>query len=755
VPIEKPADYRREDYASLVDDIRQNRVPAPPETPRREQAWDGIGRVVNMVTLPNHKTDANNQHAALLSTDLPEENWPWPTASWEWRDCYAKRLRDYTLGLLWFVQNDPELPEDFRTRSRAWGLAKDEYGDNGHFPRQVYVREGRRIEGDHLFTAHDALPIQPHGRPPIYVDSITASHYSLDSHAVRKREPGRVHLDGFFSYPTAPYTVPYGVIVPKNVEGLLIPVPVSGTHVGFSTLRMEPCWMALGEAAGVAASLSVRDQVTPRKIRIADLQEKLLAHGAVLIYFQDVKPGHPVWPVLQKLALRGFFPGWQAQLKRPVTVQRAGQLAQALGKMAPPVVEGKTTLGEVLVALAEGQSNWPHWRGPHDCGSIETGRYPVKWDATTNVAWKTPLPGKGCSTPVVCAGRIFLTAPVEGKDAVLALDTSGKVLWQTTLGPERPGKHRNGSGCNPSPVTDGQGVFAYFKSGTLAGLDLDGRLRWKTNLQQEYGKDTLYWDIGTSPVLTEKDVVVAVMHEGDSFLAAFDKLTGQMRWKVARNYRTPLEGDHSYTTPILIRHEGREALLVLGGERLTAHDAADGKILWSCGDFNPQAKNNWVPVASPVVVGDIAVVPYGRGTCLHGIRLGGSGDVTASHRIWKREDTGSFVPTPAAQGGRVYVLCDRGEIDCIDSATGKTLWSGQLPKRSSKYYASPLVADGKIYAAREDGVVFVARGEGKFEVLAENDLGERLIASPVPLDGRLLLRGEKHLFCIAQNPSAK
>jgi len=149
-----------------------------------------------------------------------------------------------------------------------------------------------------------------------------------------------------------------------------------------------------------------------------------------------------------------------------------------------------------------------------------------------------------------------------------------------------------------------------------------------------------------------------------------------------------------------------------------------------------------------VIAGQIAVVPYGRGTCLHGIRLAGSGDVTATHRVWKREDTGSFVPTPAEYKGRVYLLRDRGQVECIEPQTGKTLWTGELPKRSSNYYASPTVADGKLYAAREDGVVFVVRIDGPFEVLAENDLGERVIASPVPLSGRLLLRGEKHLFCV-------
>jgi len=418
----------------------------------------------------------------------------------------------------------------------------------------------------------------------------------------------------------------------------------------------------------------------------------------------------------------------------------------------PSAIRQLTALALLLVvcfATAAAEGNWPRWRGPHDNGSVEGGSYPVKFE---KVLWQAPLPGKGCSTPVVWNQRIYLTAPANGLDGVLAFDWSGRPLWETTLGSERPGKHRNGSGSNASPATDGQGVFVYFKSGTLAALELDGRVRWQTNLIERFGPDTLYWDHGTSAVLTDKYVVMARMHHGESWLAAFDKATGKIGWKVARNYETPAENDHGYTTPIVIQQHRKEALLVWGAEHVTVHDAADGKILWSCGGFNPGAVANWPAVASPVVAGDIAVVPFGRadrGTPrLHGIRLDGSGDVTARNRIWKRDDVGTFVPTPAAYKGRVYLVRDRGEVECLDPGTGKILWSDALPKSSSSYYSSPVIAGGKLYAAREDGVVLVAQVEGKFEVLAENNLKERVIASPVPVSGRLLVRGEQHLFCV-------
>ncbi|HEY5912604.1 MAG TPA: PQQ-binding-like beta-propeller repeat protein [Verrucomicrobiae bacterium] len=399
----------------------------------------------------------------------------------------------------------------------------------------------------------------------------------------------------------------------------------------------------------------------------------------------------------------------------------------------------------------EDPANWPNWRGPRDEGSTTQGTYPVKWDAT-NVLWKAPLPGKGCSTPVVWDKRIFVTAPIDGQDGALGFDWNGKALWQRTFGAEKAGKRQNSSGCNPSPTTDGQSVFVYFKSGTLAALDFDGKTRWQTNLVTGFGPESLFWDQGTSPVLTRDAVVVARMHHGDSWLAAFDKASGQLRWKVARNYETAVEGDNSYTTPLVIGPPGKQVILVWGGEHLTAHSAVDGQLVWSCADFNPRGMSYWPTVASPIVSENVVVVAYGRADRdqprLHGIKLGGTGDVTATHRAWLREDFGTFVPTPVVYEGKVYVLRDHGEVECLDPATGKTVWRDDFPRTKTSYYASPVIAAGKLYAAREDGVIFVAQITGKFQVLAENKMGEQVIGSPVAVANRLLIRGERNLFCI-------
>ena len=408
----------------------------------------------------------------------------------------------------------------------------------------------------------------------------------------------------------------------------------------------------------------------------------------------------------------------------------------------------------LIIGIQVGEASnasWPQWRGPGFQGSTGQGSYPESWAGEDGLAWKFELPGRGFSTPVVWNEHIIVTAPIDGKDGVLNLDFSGKPRWQTALTPEKSGKHRNASGCNPSPITDGETVFAYFKSGTLAALDFGGKVIWQTNLQQIFGEDKLWWDVGTSPVLTRDYVVAMVLHGGDSGLVAFHKKSGEIAWQLERSFEVPNENWDSYTTPIVIEHAGQEIILVWGADHVTAHRVSDGGFLWSSGGFNPNSKPNWPSVASPVVAGDVLVVTYGRGQYTAGIRLGGEGDVTEANRIWTREGVGAFVPTPAVHNGKVYLLGDRGEITCIDPESGETIWEDALPKHRGKYYASPTIAGGSLYAAREDGVVFVARIEGAFEVLSENPMGEKMIASPVPVADQLLLRGEQSLFLVGSN----
>jgi outer membrane protein assembly factor BamB len=425
---------------------------------------------------------------------------------------------------------------------------------------------------------------------------------------------------------------------------------------------------------------------------------------------------------------------------------------------APPLTL-RTPLWLIL-ALVTGpvQADWPAWRGIASSGSFSTGVFPDHLDPQLS-RWCVPLPGKGCSTPIVSGGVIYVTAPIDGRDALLAFDRQGSELWRTAFGRQDAGKHRNASGSNASPITDGDAVFAYFKSGSFVAVELDGSVRWEQNLVEQYGEVNLFWDHGTSPILTSRHIVMARMHAGDSWLAAFDKSTGDLVWKSDRNYQTPVECDQGYTTPVVIEHEGAEAILTWGAEHITLHAADDGRLLWSCGNFNPNQNQLWPAIASPVVVDDMVVVAYGRNDrgqpLLFGVRLDGSGDVTETNHVWKREDLGTFVPTPIVHQGRVVIVGDQGEVEAIDPKSGKTLWKGELPRSRAKFYASPLIAGDRLYAAREDGKLFVASiADERFELLAESDMGQPVIGSPVPLSDAILIRGEETLCCIASDASS-
>jgi len=379
------------------------------------------------------------------------------------------------------------------------------------------------------------------------------------------------------------------------------------------------------------------------------------------------------------------------------------------------------------------------------------GAYPTKFSANEGVLWKLPLPGIGSSTPAVWDDRIFLTCGIEGQDGVLACDWDGKVLWQKTLGPERAGKHKNGSGSNPSPITDGKQLVVYYKSGTLASFTLDGTLNWQTNLQERYGEDTLWWDLGTSPVFVGDRIVVAVMQEETSYVVALNSADGSEAWKVDRNFPVQKETGQSYTTPYLTEIDGKETLVIWGADHLTGHDPQTGATWWTCGGFNPEDKPMWRVIASPAFTDGIAVVPYGRTEFVAAVKLGGSGDITKTARLWERKGLGADCPSPVGRNGRVYLLSDRGQINCLEASTGRDLWEGAIPRAAANYYSSPILAGDLLYCAREDGVVAVVKvSDSGMETLAQNEMGERLVGAPVPVRERLLLRGAENLYCLGK-----
>jgi len=272
VAIERPVGYDPSRYAVLVRAIRSGRV-------RR------LSDVLSLARLPNGKFDANNQPAAWLSSDLAEGSERYPEAGPEERAQIVEAHRRHLLGLLYFLQDDASVPASLQADARQYGLPRDEFTDARHFPRQLYVREARRMRGRRVFTENDARAAPGQDRPPVQADSIGVGSYALDSHATSAWDASHPNLvEGFFYLGgiTRPYEIPYGTLLPREVDNLLVSVCVSATHVGYSSLRMEPTYMVMGQAAGVAAHLAAALRVGAAEVPIGRLQETLAQGGQVL-----------------------------------------------------------------------------------------------------------------------------------------------------------------------------------------------------------------------------------------------------------------------------------------------------------------------------------------------------------------------------------------------------------------------------------------------------------------------------------------
>lgn len=396
-------------------------------------------------------------------------------------------------------------------------------------------------------------------------------------------------------------------------------------------------------------------------------------------------------------------------------------------------------------------NGWPNWRGPFGNGVAAPGHYPTTWSGKEHLAWQAALPGRGASTPVISEGHVFVTSVNDGANVLQDFDLNGQSKWKLEIGKPRKGKHAKATGSNSSPITDGKFVYGYFKSGDLACATTDGKIVWQLNLQEKYGEDTLWWDLGTSPVLTEKAIVIAVMQSGPSYLLAIDRATGKELWQTKRELPAPEEANQSYSTPIVASVDGQEVLLTLGADHLTCHAAADGKLLWQQGGFNPSQGRFMRSIASPVLAGDLVICPYTRGATVTAIRLSAKSD---SERIaWHRDDLGSDVPTPTISQNRLYVVGDKGMLWCLEPATGKTIWEEQLPKSRLAYSSSPVVADGHVYITREDATTFVIKDADKFELVATNQLDSSTVSTPVAAADRIFLRTYDKLYCFQAGAS--
>ena len=415
-------------------------------------------------------------------------------------------------------------------------------------------------------------------------------------------------------------------------------------------------------------------------------------------------------------------------------------------------------------------ANWPQWRGADGSGVSTEKNLPSDWNVSKNIKWKTPIEGRGHSSPIVWNNRIFLTTAVEGEVVpgakaikhmdgdkeflhpdsvgadrkhtfkVVCIDrVSGKVLWQSVAWEGTPydNRHRKSSYAASTPATDGKLVYAFFGTEGLYAYDFSGKLAWKAMLGN---LGTVGMGTGTSPILYENLVIVQCDEENGaaSFIVAVDKKTGKEVWK------TPRKVQVSWSTPLLVHTAKRAELITSGTESIIAYDPATGKELWT----HKGVESNAIP--SPVANSDVAFLVAGfPAKIAMALKLGGSGDLTGSaSEVWKYSKGTAYVPSPILYQDYLYIMTDRGILTCLDARTGEVKYEGGRIPIPATFTASPVAFDGKILLTSEDGDTFIIKAGPKHEVLGTNSVGEPVYASPAIADGRIFIRGEHNLYCI-------
>jgi outer membrane protein assembly factor BamB len=404
-------------------------------------------------------------------------------------------------------------------------------------------------------------------------------------------------------------------------------------------------------------------------------------------------------------------------------------------------------VGGAVVGKAE---NWPGWRGPRGDGTSLERDVPTTWNGQTgeHVKWRCPLPGRGHSSPVVWEDRIFLTSCVEEKSQRLLMcvdRNSGKLMWQRMVF-ESPleKKHLLNSFASGTPVTDGKYVYAAFLDAressqqrvtpgdmVVVAYDLTGNPQWTARP----GPFASVHGFCTSPILFEQLVIVNGDHDGDSYIVALDRNTGEAVWKVPRRHKT-----RSYVTPIIRKIGDRTQMVLSGSMHVASYDPRDGSQHWTIDGPTEQF------VASLVYDGKLLFLTAGYPEHhILAIRPDGSGDVTQSHIVWRTTRGASYVPSPIVEGAYFLVTADNGIVTCFDAPTGRVWWRERL---GPHYSASMVSANGLVYLLDDDGLTKVVRPGRELQVVSENPLGEPCRASPAISQGQIFLRGDQHLYCI-------
>ena len=398
-------------------------------------------------------------------------------------------------------------------------------------------------------------------------------------------------------------------------------------------------------------------------------------------------------------------------------------------------------------ALAE---NWPMWRGPDGNGTTVEKDLPMEWSDTENVSWKVPLPDPGNSTPVVWGGRIFVTQSVETMRWLMCFDRKdGALLWKEgVLYKGEDLTHKTNPHASSSPATDGEIVVVYFGSAGLHAFDLSGKKLWSRDL----GVQRHIWGYGASPVIRGDFVYLNYGPGENQGLVALDKATGEVLWKHEEAGGSSGEAGGktwlgSWGDPMIRFVGDHEELFIAYPGRVRGFDPKSGEELWVCEGLNPL-------VYTSVNFADGLVLAMGgyNGNAV-AVKAGGYGDVTQTHRVWLKEKTRQRIGSGVIHEGHIYILTDSGIAECRSMETGELVWEERVkgPGPTGQNWSSlVLSADGLCYAVNQGGDSFVFRASPKFELLATNPMGERIIGSVAVSDGQLFIRGHEHLFCIGE-----
>jgi len=426
-------------------------------------------------------------------------------------------------------------------------------------------------------------------------------------------------------------------------------------------------------------------------------------------------------------------------------------------------------------------NSWHRWRGPLATGVAPNGNPPTTWDSESNIKWKRAIPGRGSGSPIIWGDKLFVstavetdkqpagedkTAPIEVEEEepqndrrrrrrgpekptnlytfdVLCLDrNTGDEIWSRTVTEAVPieAGHSTNTFASASPVTDGERLYVSFGSYGVFCLTMDGKPVW----DRDFGdmQTRAAFGEGASPALYEDTLVVNWDHEGQSFIVAVDAKNGETRWKKDRDERT------TWVTPLIVEAAGRTQVIVNGSNKTRSYDLANGDVIWECGG---QVGN---PIPTAIVLDDLVYCMSGyRGAAIYAIRLDSQGDISGSDSVaWHATRGAPYVPSPLLYGERLYFTkSNNGILSILNARTGEALVNQHRLPGVDSIYASPVAAAGKVYIVSRDGVTVVLKDADEIDILATNELGEGIDASPAIVGNHLFLRGEKHLFCIEQH----